>query len=131
MTKWTVIRVWREVEAPTAGDALLVPAPPGSHDSSNATRAEVGLAVLPFTGEELDALAQACGNSIYRFDELLEVAQSRVIRELASDQRVLLNSLRTACTEARWALMTPEERAEDVELRSQAEHLYEELKQQP
>jgi hypothetical protein len=48
MAKWTVTRTWRHVEAPTAGDALLVPARIGEHDSASATREQERVVVVDY-----------------------------------------------------------------------------------
>lgn len=109
--KWIVTRIWRDVEAPTAAEALTA-AHHGKHDSANATirrGSEHDMAVLLLQKDELAELLHAIGVSLYQVQEVNQVAQSEEIIRRTHNELMLLNSLRTAIAEARYGLMTQEE----------------------
>lgn len=116
MTKWVVTRTWRDIEADRATDAMDA-AQPGGHDETHvAVRrgAPNDMTNLLFQRDELEDLLHAIGVSITGNKGILDVAQSPQIRDRVSAQLNRLNSLRTYLSEARYALMSPREREQEL-----------------
>lgn len=106
LTTWSVVRHWRGVRAPTAAEAITA-TQSAPHDDVRASHQELGMLYL--SKDELRAMAMSFAASIHQVEANLRLAQSDQTVSVLRHSWQMLNSLRTAVTEARWELMTREE----------------------
>lgn len=122
MSRWTVHRVWRNVKAETATEAIEN-AQPGEHDEVRAAAQwehPDAMALLYYTRQELEALQLSVGAMLLTTEENREYAQTPSVQTLLATQWNVLNSLRTSLAEARYGLMGADEIAAERDAQAKA-----------
>jgi hypothetical protein len=120
--EWTVARVWRNVKADNATEAIER-AQVGEHTEVRTGRqyTDAGaLAQLYYTRDELETLQAAVGEAILNVEKNQTLARSPQIQALLTKRWTLLNSLRTSLAETRYGLMTRGEIDAEVAARAEA-----------